>query len=201
MRGEESEVGDRRGHHHQLTVGLHAQRHLGPDPQAVDGLTVVVQRFLIRGHLGQEEPGVEPALLPDGGDPVIDVVGRGEVEDEIIASTQLDQRQGAVVHLVTILVAQRERAAGPGSGEQDAGLLETLAHRCHPVRQAAVVDAELVGRRGVVESPTERGDLVGAVDAVDTTAGEDVHAGAEHGVGGSPQHEHLDPGRRCDPDS
>ncbi len=46
--------------------------------------------------------------------------------------------------------------------------------------------------RGVVEAAAERGDVVGAVDAVDPAAREHVHAGAEHRVGGAPQHEHLD---------
>ena len=194
MRLEEPEVGHRRRHHHQLAGGLHAQCLGGTDPEALDGLLVVVQRLLVSRQFRDEEPGVEPASFADRRDPVVDVVRRGQVEHEVVAPAQFDQRQRAVVDLVAILVAQRQRAAGARRGEQHTGLLEALADRGDPVGETAAVDAELAAGGLVVETAAEPRDVVRAVDAVDPTSGEHEHPGTEHGVRRASQHEDLEAG-------
>ena len=106
------EVGDRRRHHHQVAGRLHAQSAspggptgCRPSPcRRADGSWSAGPRSRRSGCRSD-------AFSPDRGDPVVDVVGRRQIEHEVVSPAQLDHRQRAVVDGVAVLVAQLERTS------------------------------------------------------------------------------------------
>ena len=190
--GDRPQVGDGRRHHPELTAGGLAQRIGGPDPHAVHRLGVVVRARLVGRGDGEEEAGVEPARrLPDRRHPVGDVAHGGQLEHQPVATAQIDHRQLAGVDGMPIGVGGDDRSAVGAAGEQDAGLLEALAHRRHEVRQATLLHPQRGRCRRIVEPVAVRLDVGTAVGGVDLAAREDVHPAGEHGARRAAQHEHL----------
>ena len=85
------QVRHRRRHHHQLTLLLHPESIARTDPETVDSFLVVMERVLIGWRLCDEEPGVESPTLSHRSDPMINVVRRGQIEDEIIAAAEFNE--------------------------------------------------------------------------------------------------------------
>ena len=120
------------------------------NPQAGDGLVIVVERLLRLRRSGHEEAGVEPAAFTDRGDPVahvVDVVGR---EAKPLGGAQLHQAQrptvdGVAVGQVTPFdsrIVEADDVAVAPARQQHAGLLEALPDGRDPEAQTALAHCE-----------------------------------------------------------
>lgn len=102
------------------------------------------------------------------------VAGQGEA----FVGAQIDEAELAGVDVPAVLdeagfdlgVVETDDLAGLVVGEQEPALLEALAHRRHPVGQAATLETERHGRDRIAESGAVRVDVV-VIVVVDRAAG------------------------------
>ncbi len=175
---------------------------MGADPQVRHRLALVVRTHLALGRTGDEEARVEASGRAHGRDPVREVVDGVTREREPFELAHLDEAHPTAVDVGTVTgepplhvgVVESHDHAVRSVREQQARLLEALAHGGDPVGEATGPDAEPGRRLSIGETGGDVVDVVvEAVLLVDRAAGEHVGAADEGALGVAPDHEHLGP--------
>ena len=187
--------------HHQLAGALALERNCWANPQAGDGLAVVVQRLLRMRRACQKEAGIEAACFAHGRDPVRCVKNGVGHQPQTLALAQLDEIEVAVVNKVsrrrkaiddiglieTNLVTGVRRAS-----QQHARFLEAFANGSDPVRKTALLDLQQFAGLQIAEVVAHRLHGWTMVDIVEAAPRKHVHSASERSLQRAPQHEDFD---------
>ena len=124
----------------------------------------------------------------------------GTVEEQVLAHDDVDEVPRPGIHLLTVafeacgdrgLAQIDERRRTTGTCQQDAGLLEGLPQRRHPVRDAACGHAERPTRSDVGEVLDRGIGARGGIVGIDRSSGEDPHVAHEDRARVAFEHEHV----------